>query len=528
MELFNQIIGGILAVSTATMSLLGFVPESKLIQQEILEERIASLEEQLVDTTILGGYNISGGGTYRLSSSVGTTNTTINLSSFKEPVSNIPYTMVYLNTDIAYGTIDPQTTRPEFVSFTGITQNADGTASLTGVSRGLTRTPAGSTCTASSTLAQTHTGQAVFILSDSPCHFAEYAIKRNNETISGSWSYPTPTSASNPATKGYVDSLVLGGSPTVDKLVVAGNAGESISAGNIIYLSSDGEWYKVDTDVTASVSNALTGIAQGSGTDGVAISGGVLIHGLDTNQSGLTIGANYFASSSAGSVGLATTTKGLGKARTATNLYFDPYFLAPQLGSSNSWTGANTFNGTTTLASTTATVLNNIASSTVKVYQATTTAHAGNYTWSKATTTLKYIVIEVVGGGGGGSSANGGGGGGGGYCRETLPANALSSSETIVAGNGGAAGANNGGSSSFGSFCSATGGTGTSGTSGGGGGGGTGGNINADGQKGTPGDSSEGITGVGGMSGFGGIGKGGDANNGDGSHGMVFVTEYHF
>ena len=102
---------------------------------------------------VLGAFNVTGGTNYRLRSSVGLSETTINLSSFKEPVSNIPYTMSYINTVIAYGTIDPQTSRSEFISFTGITQNSDGSAQLTGVTRGLTRTPAGSSCTASTTLA---------------------------------------------------------------------------------------------------------------------------------------------------------------------------------------------------------------------------------------------------------------------------------------------------------------------------------------------------------------------------------------
>lgn len=132
-----------------------------------------------------GAFNPTGGGTYRLQSSVGLSNTTITLSAFKEPISNIPYTMSYLGSSIGYGTLDPQSTRSEFISFTGITQNSNGTAQLTGVTRGLTRTPAGNLCTASTTLTQAHSGQSIFILSDSPCLFAEYYVLRNNATSSG-------------------------------------------------------------------------------------------------------------------------------------------------------------------------------------------------------------------------------------------------------------------------------------------------------------------------------------------------------
>src|ERR1039458_1359561 len=40
---------------------------------------------------------VTGGGTYRLASSISSTQTSIKLSSFTEPVSGTPYTMAYLN-----------------------------------------------------------------------------------------------------------------------------------------------------------------------------------------------------------------------------------------------------------------------------------------------------------------------------------------------------------------------------------------------------------------------------------------------
>lgn len=150
----------------------------------------------------------SGGGTYRLQSSVGTANTTINLSSFKEPVSNTPYTMSYLNSNIECGTLDPQTTKSEFISFTGITQNSNGTAQLTGVIRGLGRSYP---YAASTTLASSHSGQSVFILSDAPCLFQQYGILQNDSVITGNWTAPDPTAAQSLATRNYVDGKAFGG-----------------------------------------------------------------------------------------------------------------------------------------------------------------------------------------------------------------------------------------------------------------------------------------------------------------------------
>lgn len=109
----------------------------------------------------------------------------------------------------------------------------------------------------------------------------------------------------------------------------------------------------------------------------------------------------------------------------------------------------------------------NIASTSIISYAATTTAHNGNYTWTKPNN-LRYIIIEATGGGGGGagadSQASGGSGGGGGYVKKIIVASALGATESIVVGRGGPGGAagNNagtaGGNTTFGSFVTAGGG----------------------------------------------------------------------
>lgn len=184
-------------------------------------------ETNQVEAT-LGSFNPTGGGTYRLGTSIGSTDSTIKLSSFKEPVSNTPYTMTMLNTDIGYGTLDPQTTKSEFISFTGITQNADGSASLTGVIRGLSKSYP---YTASSTFRLPHAGQSIFILSDAPGLFNEYVTKRNIETISGAKTFTSTTTFASStqgisplldnelATKKYVDDTAIAGSPIMTDTV---------------------------------------------------------------------------------------------------------------------------------------------------------------------------------------------------------------------------------------------------------------------------------------------------------------------
>ena len=109
--------------------------------------------------------NLYGGTTYYLQSSISSTGTTILLSSFLEPVSGVPITMELMNSTVAYATIAPFGERSEFISFTTITQNDDGTATLTGVTRGLRR---GYPYTSDSSFMLAHNGNSKFILSDQP------------------------------------------------------------------------------------------------------------------------------------------------------------------------------------------------------------------------------------------------------------------------------------------------------------------------------------------------------------------------
>lgn len=191
-----------------------------------------------------GAFSPTGGSTYRLGQSIGVSDTSFKLSSFKEPVSNILYTMSYLGSDVEYGTIAPQSSVSEFVSFTGITQNSDGSATLTGVTRGLTRTPAGSACAASTTLAQSHAGQSIFILSDSPCLFSEYTPLRTNATSSAvlTFSSTTPPRLDQPglqSTGTYISTTSEFASIAyVNKIAISGASNATQSVKGIIQLGT--------------------------------------------------------------------------------------------------------------------------------------------------------------------------------------------------------------------------------------------------------------------------------------------------
>jgi len=345
MEFFKQFISIVTAGMIGIGSWFGFIPESQILPQN-----------QIVNDVSLGAFNTTGGKSYRLKASVGISDTTVNLSSFKEPVSNIAYTMAYINTTIGYGTLDPQIPdKSEFVSFTGITQNSDGSAALTGVTRGLTRTPAGASCTASTTLAVRHPAQSIFIISDSPCLFAEYAVKQNDESISGSWTFLPPTNALNPATKTYVDNLVNGGAVSTDTIVVAATAGETVASVQILFFNKfTAKWNKADADVASTSRTVVLGVAQGAGTDTTSISGGVLLKGLDGKNTGGTPGVVIFISNNAGatSTSAGTVDRAIGVIRNASSFYFDPSAFTANV-EANGKINDNLISTTTILASNT-------------------------------------------------------------------------------------------------------------------------------------------------------------------------------
>lgn len=170
-------------------------------------------------------FNTMSGQTFTLGSSISSTQTTILLTSFTVPVSGTNITMATMNTSVAYGTLAPGTSSAELISFTGVTQNSDGTATLTGVTRGLDKQYP---YAESSSFKQPHAGQTIFILSDAPQVFSQYPAKVNDETITGRFTFPTSGTASAAragatyaapvqdtelATKKYVDNTAIFGAP---------------------------------------------------------------------------------------------------------------------------------------------------------------------------------------------------------------------------------------------------------------------------------------------------------------------------
>jgi len=237
--------------------------------------------------------------------------------------------------DIGFGTLEPGNgNQEEQISFTGLVNNANGTTTLTGIKNVDFLYP----YTQTSGLAKTHPGSSTFIISNTAGFYDKLTSKSDDEDITGKWTFQTvpattedPVAGDDMTRRSWVLSQINGGPVSMDSLIVNGTAGETIVAGNLVYLkTSDGFWYKTDADTSSTVLNAKMGIAQGAGSVGVAISGGVLTEGIDPINTGLSAGATYYASNTAGGISTSagTNSRAIGKANAAGLLVFDPYFNA--------------------------------------------------------------------------------------------------------------------------------------------------------------------------------------------------------
>ena len=498
---------------------------------------------------------------FSLAVGISTTDTSITLQSFKFP-DGTAITSSDLGS-VNYGTLEPGTSREEQISFTGITVNSDETVTLTGVTRGL-GFGAVDTYSEQSDLKVQHGAGATFIISNTAAFYDRFVNKFNDETIEGTLSAPTPTSNSHVATKEYVDSTAFGGSLTQDRVVQAGIAGQSVGEGDLLYFDdTDNEWKKTAGTTAATLNNVLLGIAQGAGSDGGSIDGGVLTYGLDSNQSGLTPGVKLYAGDAVGTISesAGTVERVIGWSKSATEIYFDANAeYIPTANEKDAMAGGGDFGtpSSTNKFLTEESVVNN---DVFKPIQIVTFTSSG--TWTKDAG-LKYIVVEGVGGGGGGgydnSSLGAAGGGGGAYFKKLILSSDLSETETVTVGAEGIGGSSStpnggdGGNTSFGSFATAGGGNGgpTNSVSNVDGGTATGGDININGGQGGGafsdgsststhfgGNGGSSILGFGGFGfesrtapqGYGAGGPGGGENSGSsgtsGTAGIVIVTEYY-
>lgn len=146
---------------------------------------------------------------------------TIPLQSFTD-IYGVVLTMANFGTK-GYITLEPGSgTQEEPAVFTGVTQNSDGTAELTGVSNVLTKSP----YTETSGLSISHAGGTSIVVTNSAAFYNALCAKADAEVITGAWRFPNdastpvlgtsyvaPTINTQVCSKGYADSLTFAGAP---------------------------------------------------------------------------------------------------------------------------------------------------------------------------------------------------------------------------------------------------------------------------------------------------------------------------
>lgn len=481
-------------------------------------------------------------------------------------------------------TIDPKVSGfEEVVSFTGIVDNLDGTATLTGLVRDLTSkypytTPG---------TGKLHGSSAVVVFSDNPQVYNRLASKENDETITGSWQFPAPTLPASPVRLSDLNGVVAGTVPsasttsqgstklsqapslslgvatiTIASPGVVSNTGHGLIAGDQVKFTTTGAlptglaagtvYYVIAAGLTANAFELATTLA-GTAINTTGSQSGVhtlfRVTPVAVVDNDSRIFPNAYGVDAGGTDAYAITLA------TPPAAYVTGQVFAFKANTVN--TGPATLNvnglgaktikkdGTNDLAD------GDIAAGKVVMVlydgtnfqmQTRTGAPISTRTIITASGTYtlpagcRYVDVEIggaSGGGGGGGSGSWAGAGGGAYLLKRLLAAAVGSPVTVTIGAAGASDGGTGGTTSFGASLSVTGatggtttgaGVGTSGTA-------TGGDLNLNGQQGTPGVG----TNIGGPGGFGllgriggaGCGSAGTCHGAAGLPGIIVVTEYY-
>lgn len=243
-----------------------------------------------------------GGQTYYLAGAgVTSTQTTVQLTSFDTPDGE-PIIMSQIGT-VGYGALGVGTSKLEDIEFTGVTQNTNGTATLTGVTRGLTFAYP---YAQNSSNELSHAGGSTFTITNTPqFYYNEFAMQNNNNVFT--W----PTASSSVATKGYADYVGSGGANIIPATLIAQG---------VVQLAT-GVQIASSTAVGSTGFNLVIPAAQATSTGGTA---SAALHAIVANNSGfldpsflpsnlslssstiigstqaLAIGKNEFATSSSG------------------------------------------------------------------------------------------------------------------------------------------------------------------------------------------------------------------------------------
>lgn len=195
-------------------------------------------------------YPVQAPTTYLAGSGVIIGATTITVTDFVDIYGNV-LTMADFGSK-GQGCLEPDSNNEEAVTYTGITANANGTYTLTGVKSVLAKTP----FTETSGLVREHAGGTKFVISDTAGFWNTFANKNNDETITGKYTLPGDL-ADRPTLSSDIDSSTNTDLVTVGQLsrqAIAGAANASTSVKGLVEAATQAE---VDAKTTIGGTGAL-------------------------------------------------------------------------------------------------------------------------------------------------------------------------------------------------------------------------------------------------------------------------------
>ncbi len=129
--------------------------------------------------------------------------------------------------------------------------------------------------------------------------------------------------------------------PLAGSIVVAKEAGEDMTVGNLVYVSSDGTVKLCDADTLATVTGQMGIVVAGNGNGGLPSSTGAIVDGetvsvvvfgrVSFGEAILDETKQYYASNTAGAIGdvTGTITRRVGAPESDTIFFFNPNTVAP-------------------------------------------------------------------------------------------------------------------------------------------------------------------------------------------------------
>lgn len=132
---------------------------------------------------------------------------------------SIPITMDMFGSK-GFGTLEQGRPREEQISFTGIVQNPDGTATLTGIKNVLFEYP----YTETSGFGKSHAGSVFFVISNNPGLYNSFGNKLNEETIEEKWTFPSVAGDNRPVISADTDAILA------TELITKGELNRAIQA----------------------------------------------------------------------------------------------------------------------------------------------------------------------------------------------------------------------------------------------------------------------------------------------------------